>query len=61
MCTLNANRGNGLLAANHYQLRQEYGIMHLDLASTGKAAIQNMFRAFLNRIVAERQTEAATV
>ena len=61
MCTRNANRGNGLLAANHFRLRQDYGIMQLNLASTGKAAIQNMFRASLNRIVAERQREVETV
>ena len=59
MCTLKASRGNGLLATNHCQLRQDYGILQLNLASTGKSAIQNMFRAFLNRVVAERQLEAA--
>ena len=58
MCALQANRGNGLLASNHARLREYYDIVPLDLSSTGKTDIQNVFKAMLNRIVAERQRVA---
>ena len=58
MCALQANRGNGLLASNHVRLREYYDIVPLDLSSTGKTDIQNVFKAMLNRIVAERQRVA---
>ena len=58
MCARNASGGNGPHLSNILRLRQDYGIMNMDLASTGKAAIQNIFRASLKRIVAERRRDA---
>ena len=57
ICARDGNGVRGILSANHARLRQEYGLMYLDLESAGKTAIQNVFRAALNRIVAERQAE----
>ena len=53
-----SNVGIGLAAVNHRQLRREYGLMHLDLATAGKADIHNVFKGILSRIVADRRRVA---
>ena len=50
--------GDGLIAKNHNRIRNDYGLLGLNLRATSNKDIGNIFAAQLQRVVVARQEEA---